>query len=168
MLQLLVWASSFLMFLMEKANKLLLTNDDEARGLEKLFIVPRGMLCFQDVTHSVVLSQPQRSVHPQTGKKSEHLLTDSHLTLRRDSRWVAHLNGSISNRWRVHLAVNQLQSIITEVTTTECKVFFSTEDLIPAETCHISKSVQFIHTHTHTQELMKNEVRAVSGCFIHT
>lgn len=83
-----------------------LTDDDEARGLEELLVVPGGMLRLQDVTHPVVLPQPQRGEHPQTRQQSEHLLTDGHLGLGRDARGVAHPNGGIGHRGRVHLALD--------------------------------------------------------------
>lgn len=85
-----------------------LTNDDEAGRLEELLVVPGGMLCLQDVTHSVVLPQPQRGVHSQTGKKSEHFVTDGDLILCRDPGRVVHPNGNILYSGRVHFAVHYL------------------------------------------------------------
>lgn len=85
-----------------------LTNDDEACRLEELLVVPGGMLCLQDVTHSVVLPQPQRGVHPQTGKKAKHFVTDGKLILCRDPGRVVHPNGNILYSGRVHLTVHYL------------------------------------------------------------
>lgn len=72
-----------------------LTDDDEACGLEKLLVVPGGMLCFQDVTHSIVFPQPQCGEHSQTREESEYFLTNSNLALGRDARGVVHLDGHV-------------------------------------------------------------------------
>lgn len=85
-----------------------LTDDDKSCSLEELFVIPRGMLSLQDITHSVVLPQPQCGVHPQTGKKSEHLIADSDLVLRGDPGWVVHPDGNLIHSRRVHLTVDQL------------------------------------------------------------
>lgn len=86
-----------------------LTDDDQTCGLEKLLIVPRGMLHFQDVTDSIVLPQPQGGVHSQTREKSEHFLTNSDLMLRWNTWGVAHLHHRIEYSGRVHFAINDLQ-----------------------------------------------------------
>lgn len=87
---------------------LTLTNDDKSCSLEELFVVPRGMLCLQDITHSVVLPQPKCGVHPQAGKKSEHLVADSDLILTGDPGWVVHPDGDLIHSGGVHLTVDQL------------------------------------------------------------
>lgn len=88
--------------------QLTLTDDDESRGLEELLVVPGGMLRLQEVAHSVVLPQPQRGVHSQTGKESEHLVADGDLVLRGGPGWVVHPDGNLIHSGRVHLAVDQL------------------------------------------------------------
>lgn len=88
--------------------QLTLTDDDQSRSLEELLVVPSGVLRLQDVTHSVVLPQPQGGVHPQTGKKSEHLVANSDLVLRGDPGWVVHPDGNLIHTGWVHLPVDQL------------------------------------------------------------
>lgn len=82
-----------------------LTDDDEPCSLEELLVVPQRMLRLQDVTHSVVLPQPQCGVHPQTRKKSKHLVADSDLVLRGDPRRVVHPDGNVIHSGRIHLTV---------------------------------------------------------------
>lgn len=85
-----------------------LTDDDEPRRLEELLVVPGGMLRLQDVAHPVVLPQPQRGVHSQTGKESEHLVADGDLVLGGYPGWVVHPDGDLVHSGWVHLAVDQL------------------------------------------------------------
>lgn len=94
----------------EKKNKIkktekAVTNDDESGSLEELLVVPRGMICFQDVTHSVVLPQPYGGVHTKTRQRTKHVVTNGQLLVSGEVWGILHVHRDIRYRRGVHLAV---------------------------------------------------------------
>lgn len=93
---------------MQHCTSLALTNDNESGGLEELLIVPGGMFSLQDVTHSVVLPQPEGGVHGETWHDSKKLLTNGQLTLWREALGIHHVHGHIRHSGGIHLSIHYL------------------------------------------------------------
>lgn len=72
-----------------------LTYEDEAGGLEELFIIPGGMLCLQQVTHTVVLTQPERGIQHEPRQQPKHFLAHGHPVLEWDTPWIVHQYGHL-------------------------------------------------------------------------
>lgn len=98
-------------FKIKKKSTTALTNYDESGGLEELLIIPSGMFCLQNVTHSVVLPQPQGGVHGETRHDSKKLLTNGQTMLWRESVGIHHVHRHIRHGGGINLSIHYLNRI---------------------------------------------------------
>lgn len=72
------------------------------------------MLLLQNVTDTVVLTQPERGIHAEPWQQPEHLLPHCQLLLLGDGGWVDHVYRHLGDRRWVHLPVHHLRGTGTE------------------------------------------------------
>lgn len=87
----------------------MLTDQYKACSLKKTLIVPGGMLLLQDVTHPVVLSEPDSGIHHQAWDQAERFMAHCESELLTNVRWVVHLDLNVFNQRGVHLPVQNLK-----------------------------------------------------------
>lgn len=72
------------------------------------------MFAFQDVTHPVVLPQPDGGVHGEAWDEPEHFLSDGEPLLSGETFRVHHVHWDLRHHGRVHLPIDQLWSVNQE------------------------------------------------------
>lgn len=114
LLETIISHSAFLATLREISLKIFLqkskflTNKDEPRGLKESFIIPVWVNFLQNVTHPVVLTEPDGGVHHEAWDQTERLVANSEALRVWDVWRVVHFNTNILNQWRVHLSLYHL------------------------------------------------------------